>query len=60
MKKNKIVVCAKCEGDGYHVIRGELMDYHKGIYSESTKEECSKCDGHGRVRRLVTYEKLDG
>jgi len=40
---NRIVICFKCEGTG------------KGLHNEGI---CKECEGSGRLKRVVRYEKF--
>lgn len=55
---NEIVICPACKGTGTHTIETPT-DYHKGLYDYTTRE-CTRCDGKGRLIKVVTtsYKKL--
>jgi len=40
------IICPNCEGEGVTV-----KDKGFGHYSDFVKEDCSKCNGFGRLRR---------
>jgi len=42
-----IIICEKCNGKGF-LSHKELTNYHHG-YHEEWSEQCSKCEGSGRL-----------
>lgn len=52
---SKITTCKECKGKGYKWIPGKLYDYHKGLYTEATREICHKCLGSGRLIKEIRY-----
>ena len=57
--KTEVVLCSSCEGKGYIVGHGSLLDYHRSDFSP-TKISCKPCGGSGRMvkKTTVTYEKF--
>jgi DnaJ-class molecular chaperone len=47
--KQKIVICEKCKGTGKVDIGHHEFEW----------EDCSECNGLGRLREIITYEKLN-
>lgn len=51
-KSSEIVICEICKGMG-KIEKSELIDYHQNT-SEYWDEECTNCEGLGRVVKEVT------
>jgi len=54
----KIIICDRCKGEGFTVMKGELIDYHNGISEPDQEVKCIKCAGTGRLRKKIFYEQL--
>lgn len=50
----EIVLCKHCKGEGFFYYQ-EITNHHKGEY-KVTKEQCTKCDGKGRLWQITTVE----
>lgn len=54
IRQHKVVLCEKCNGYGF-IESEELTDYHKREYT-TTRNQCSKCEGDGRlIRTELSY-----
>lgn len=53
----EIVICKECKGTGKQE-KSELMDPHHRDY-DVWDEVCPFCNGFGRVRKIITYKKLN-
>ena len=50
----EMMLCNSCNGKGFNIY-SELVDYHNRIY-EDDKQSCSKCNGTGRLIKIVTVQ----
>lgn len=49
----ELTLHSECNGLGYLVVDGELVNYHKREYASDTRRPCLYCCGTGRVRRIT-------
>jgi len=56
-RQNKVILCDRCKGFGF-TLDEELTDYHKREYT-TTRNECKKCDGDGRMIECTEHFSLN-
>ena len=56
-RQNTVVLCERCKGHGF-IIDEKLTDYHKGEYT-TTRSECRKCEGDGRMIKCTEHLSLN-